>query len=53
LFWRALVLPNGKKFVRNALEDFSQLDTASLSESNHCFAFRSNENGKRQRRTAS
>jgi hypothetical protein len=32
LFWRALVLPNKNNLVRNALEHFSQVDTASLLE---------------------
>jgi hypothetical protein len=43
----ALVLLNRKNLVRNALEHLSQVDTASLLEQNHCFAFSSNENGKR------
>jgi hypothetical protein len=32
LFQWALVLPNGKNLVRNGLEHFSQVDTASLLE---------------------
>jgi hypothetical protein len=32
LFRRALVLPNRKNLERNALEHFSQVDTASLLE---------------------
>jgi hypothetical protein len=36
-----------KKLAKNALEHFSQVYTASLWEYNHCFAFPSNENGKR------
>jgi hypothetical protein len=32
LFQRALVLPNGKNLVSNALEHFSQVDTTSLLE---------------------
>jgi hypothetical protein len=32
LFWRALVLANGKNLVRNALDHFSQIDTTSLLE---------------------
>jgi hypothetical protein len=32
LFLKALVLPNGKNLVRNALEHFSKIDTTSLLE---------------------
>jgi hypothetical protein len=32
LFRKALVLPNGKNLVRNALEHFSQVDTTSSLE---------------------
>jgi hypothetical protein len=42
-----------KNLVRNALEHFSQVDTASLLEWNHCFAFPNNENGKRRGCTTS
>jgi hypothetical protein len=50
---QALVLPNRKILARNALEHFSQVDTTSLLEWNHCFTFYNNENGKRRRRTTS
>jgi hypothetical protein len=42
-----------KNLARNALEHFSQVGITSLLKYNHCFAFPNNENGKRQRRTAS
>jgi hypothetical protein len=35
-----------KNLVINALEHFSQVDTASLLELNHYFTFPNNENGK-------
>jgi hypothetical protein len=53
LFWRTLVLPNEKNMARNALEHFSQVDTAFLLELNHCFAFPNNEKWKRWRCTTS
>jgi len=37
--------------VRNALEHFSQVFTASRLELNHCFAFPSKENGNSQLET--